>query len=136
MEIFKQIIKNFEDKIEYTKNLIDEKDISVYEEAINAKLGKYLKYYVLHYGYLALDDIEFLGINSKQGLKSDMIETTKTLHENFSKTQNYIAFFKTTDDIYYLVDESDNVYRFDSFVDELKPLNTNLINFIKETFYN
>lgn len=133
---FKQMVESFGNDIEFSNNLINENNIASFENEIEAKFGDELKYYILNYGYLAMNDIEFFGINSKQMSKSDMIQTTKDLHINFNLTQNLIAFMKSTDDIYYLVDENDKVFRFDSVVCTLTPLEIDLITFIKNQLEN
>lgn len=128
---FKQMVESFGNDIEFSNNLINENNIASFENEIESKFGDELKYYILNYGYLAMNDIEFFGINSKQMSKSDMIQTTKDLHTNFNLTQNLIAFMKSTDDIYYLIDENDKMFRFDSVVSTLTPLEIDLITFIK-----
>lgn len=135
MNNLKEIINSFDD-IEYTKNLITENDIQKLEEITESRFGEELKFYILNYGYIALNNIEFFGVNSKQMEKSDMIRTTTEIHLNFDLTKNLVALIKSTDDIYYLVDEFDNVFRFDSYINTIKPLNIKLSTFIKNTLEN
>lgn len=132
MNNLKEIVNSFDD-IEYTKNLVTENDIQQLEEITESKFGEELKFYILNYGYLALNNIEFFGVNSKQMSKSDMIKTTTELHLNFDLTKNLVALIKSTDDIYYLVDEFDDVFRFDSYINTIEPLNIKLSTFIKNT---
>lgn len=132
MNNLKEIVNSFDD-VEYTKNLVTEKDIQHLEEITESKFGEELKFYILNYGYLALNNIEFFGVNSKQMSKSDMIKTTTELHLNFDLTKNLVALIKSTDDIYYLVDEFDDVFLFDSYINTIEPLNIKLSTFIKNT---
>ena len=103
-------------------------------DAFDVKFGPQLKYYILNFGYMAKNYIEFLGINSKQELKSDMILYTKNLHKDFNVTKNYIVFNNPSDSIYILTDKNDNMYKFDGVEKNLTPLNITLVKYIEEEF--
>lgn len=119
--------------IDCTTNRISILDIPIFESAIDIPFGNQLKQYLLTYGYLGYGHIEFLGINNKLMTKSDMITTTIYLHENFPKTENFIAI-EVYDGEYYLVDKNDNVFRYLSSRNELMPLGTKLFEHIINRF--
>lgn len=129
-------IKEFVDKynVEKSKNLIDNNQINVIEKILKVKLGNELKNYILNYGYLAYKNIELYGVNSKQGVNSDMIKQTIYLHKYFPKTCNYVAVENQGDGDYYLVDSADNVYRYVSEQDRLVSANLKLFDYILYRF--
>jgi len=88
-------IKEFVEKnnLEKCKSLIKVEQLNNIEKEIKIKFGNELKKYILEYGYLAYEYIELYGINSKQGIESDMVKQTLYLHKYFPKTINYIAVF-------------------------------------------
>lgn len=134
MQEFENLIKKYENNFDCTKNLVEENFVEACENELNVKFGKQLKYYILNFGYMAKNYIEFLGINSKQEFKSDMIVYTKNLHKDFNITKNYVVFNNPSDSIYILVDKSDNMYKFDSVEEQLTPLNITLVKYIEEEF--
>ena len=136
MQEFKNLLATYKNKIEKSVNLISEKELKIYENKMEVKFGYQLSYYILNFGYLALNHIELLGINSKQNFESDMVITTNNLHSGFEETKNLIAIYKTTDNVYYLVDKDDFVYSFDNVLLKKEPLNINMICFIKDLFLN
>ena len=77
--------------VDYTKNLIVESQIGEIESALEVKIGVDLKEYILKYGYLGYEYVEFYGIYSNMLLKSDMVTQTQYLHKYFAKTISYIA---------------------------------------------
>ena len=78
-------IKEFVEKnnLEKCKNLIKVEQLNNIEKEIKIKFGNELKKYILEYGYLAYEYIELYGINSKQGIESDMVKQTLYLHKYF-----------------------------------------------------
>lgn len=114
-----------------TKNLIDERAFKGIEKELQVKLGKQLKRYILTYGFLSYEYIELFGINSKQGLNSDMIKNTKYLHEKYPCTCPFVAIENAGDGDYILVDNNDNIYEFvPTLNNELKELNQKLFDYI------
>lgn len=134
MQEFENLIKKYENNFDCTTNLVDEDFVETCENELNVKFGPQLKYYILNFGYMAKNYIEFLGINSKQELKSDMVIYTKNLHKDFNITKNYIVFNNPSDSIYILVDKSDKVFKFDSVSEKLSPMNIFLVSYIEEEF--
>ena len=53
-------------EIEHTNNLISTDQLHIVEEELNVKFGENLTNYILKYGYLAYEDVEFYGITSNQ----------------------------------------------------------------------
>lgn len=98
--------------VDYSYNRVNETFLPEIEKKVGVRIGEQLKRYILNYGYLGYKHIELLGVNSSQGMASDMIKQTLLLHERFDTTKNLIALENQGDGDYYLVDETDMVYRF------------------------
>ena len=116
-------------------NLISEEDIEKYEKKLNFNFGKELKKYILEYGFLAFKFVEFYGINKKQEFDSDMVKDTLKLNEQFSETKSLIAFENKGDEDYIFLDSDDNVYEFDTNLDDgVVALQKKLFEYILERF--
>lgn len=116
-------------------NLILEEDIEKYKKKLNFNFGKELKKYILEYGFLAFKFVEFYGINKKQEFDSDMVKDTLKLNEQFPKTKSLIAFENKGDGDYILLDSNDNVYEFDTNLDNgVVALQKKLFEYILERF--
>ena len=98
--------------VDFTFNRIKQEEIPRYEVVFGTKIGPQLQTYIVDYGYLGYEYIEFFGINTVQGEASDMVKRTLFLHKQFPKTQGLIAFEDQGDGDYYLVDSEDRVYNF------------------------
>lgn len=120
--------------VDYTKKLIDKNFFEIVEKEIGCKFGPELKKYILTYGYLGFEDVEFYGINSNQGINSDMVSQTKYIHKYFEKTKNYVAFENLGEGDYVLVDSEDNIYEYDTEVGEVKNINSKLFEYILKRF--
>lgn len=131
MDLFEFIENN---DVDFTKNVIDEKFFDVVETEIGFKFGPELKKYVLTYGYLGFEDVEFYGINQNQGIDSDMVTQTKYLHKYFKKTENYVAFENIGEGDYVIVDSDDHVFEYDTEVGKVKELNIKLFDYIVKRF--
>lgn len=116
------------------KNLIDIKDLNNIQKLLGLKFGMQLREYILSYGYLGFEEIEFYGINSKQKEKSDLITQTKYLHKYFERTQQYFAFENKSEGVYALVDENDNVSLYYTESNVIQPLNVQLYKYILDRF--
>jgi len=130
--ILQEIVENYD--VDYTKNLISVLDLLKFEKLLNVKFGKILKEYLLRYGYIGFQSIEFYGINSKQLEKSDMITQTLYLHTYFPKTKGLIAFNNMDEHDYALVDSEDKIYYYNTITDEMIDMNLNLCDFILNEF--
>ena len=115
-------------------NLIEREDLGKYEKITGINFGLMLKNYILNYGYLGLNDIEFYGINNIQKEQSDLIKQTVYLHNTFDITKDYIAFENMGDGTYTLIDSNDMIYKFISENSEISPLDINLYEFISNKF--
>ena len=116
-------------------NLILEEDIEKYEKKLYFNFGKELKKYILEYGFLAFKFVEFYGINKKQEFDSDMVKDTLKLNEQFSETKSLIAFENKGDEDYIFLDSDDNVYEFDTNLDDgVVALKKKLFEYILERF--
>ncbi|TXJ46423.1 hypothetical protein EPJ70_01625 [Brachyspira aalborgi] len=129
-------IKEFVEKnnLEKCKNLIKVEQLNNIEKEIKIKFGNELKKYILEYGYLAYEYIELYGINSKQGIESDMVKQTLYLHKYFPKTINYIAVENLGDGNYYIVDNKDNIYKYISEEDKIVDMQLKLFKYIMNRF--
>lgn len=129
-------IKEFVEKnnLEKCKNLIKVEQLNNIEKEIKIKFGNELKKYILEYGYLAYEYIELYGINSKQGIESDMVKQTLYLHKYFPKTINYIAVENLGDGNYYIVDNKDNIYKYISEEDKIVDMQLKLFKYITNRF--
>lgn len=121
------VVKN---RIEYSKNLVSEPELYMLKAELNLKFGLELTEYILNYGYLAYDSIEFYGINSKQKIKSDMLTQTLYLNKYFVATTNLIAFENLGEGEYILIDFQDRMYRFISEENKLEKLDLDLNEYI------
>ena len=98
--------------VDYSYNRANEAFLPKMESLLGVRIGKQLKDYIINYGYLGYNHIELFGVNNSQGIESDMIKQTLLLHKQFDVTRNLIAIEDQGDGDYYLVDETDMVYRF------------------------
>lgn len=133
MNKLEEIISKYDD-VDFSSNLISENDLDVMKKHYNLKIGEQLSFYLLNYGYLGFQDIEFYGINSKQREKSDLVTQTEYLHKYFPKTINYVAFSSEGEGMYILIDQNDNMWQYNSEDDVLEKLNLKLIDYIDESF--
>lgn len=101
-----------EKQCEFSSYLPNISLISEMENLIGVKVGPQLKEYLLNYGYLAKNDIEFNGLVANLGMDSDICRSTISLHNHFKETNNMIKLENAGDGDYYLVDCEDNIYRF------------------------
>lgn len=115
-------------------NVIEREDIEKYEKIIKQPFGPMIKNYILNYGYLGLDSIEFYGITTSQKENSDLITQTLYLHKTYDTTKNYIAFENLGDGVYTLLDSNDMTYKFISETNKLIPFNMNLYDYIADRF--
>ena len=129
-------IKEFVEKnnLEKCKSLIKVEQLNNIEKEIKIKFGNELKKYILEYGYLAYEYIELYGINSKQGIESDMVKQTLYLHKYFPKTINYIAVENLGDGNYYIVDNKDNIYKYISEEDKIVDMQLKLFKYIMNRY--
>ena len=128
----KQFVLN--NAVDYSNALINEDFLQKVESTIGIKMGQELKEYLLQYGYLGYEFIEFYGVNSRQNLKSDMVTQTLYLHKYFPQTQAYVAIENQGEGDYYLVDSQDIVYEFISEKNTLNNTKLKLFDFILSRF--
>ena len=131
MDINKFICKN---DVDFAAHLIKKADLELAENELGVKFGPQLTEYLLDYGYLGFESVEFYGMNSRQGLKSDMITQTHYLHKYYAATGPYIAFENYGEGDYMLVDSNDNVFRFISEVNKLIKTDKKLFDYILTRF--
>ena len=131
----KELVEFIEsNEVDYTSRTIDIETIHKAESLIGISFGKQMIEYLSKYGYLGFEYSELYGMNSNQGLDSDMITQTLYLHKYYPQTQKYIALENQGEGDYFIVDADDKVYEFDSQLMELSELNISLFEYILERF--
>ena len=123
-----------ENAVDQSKSLIDVGMLERAQEKVGVRFGEGLVEYLLKYGYLGFEYVELYGINSRQGLDSDMVKQTLYLHKYFPKTIPFIAIENQGDGTYYLVDSEDKVYEYDSGLKQLKNTKLTLFEYILQRF--
>lgn len=123
-----------ENNVTSTSRLIDEKLLCDVEKSIGLRFGRQLKKYVLAYGYLSYKHVELYGINSNENENSDMVKQTLYLHKYYPITRGFIALENQGEGDYYIVDENDNVYEYDSELEELTNKNIKVFDYILDRF--
>ena len=122
----------------FSKNLVTEDIVKEIESVITTKLGPKLREYILKYGFLSFKHVELYGINSKQGINSDMIKMTSMMHERYPSTKSMVVLENRGDGDFILIDENDNAYEFDINIDtSTTPLNLNkeIFDYIIDRFH-
>lgn len=104
--------------IDYSLNLVDEQFIDEMEKFLCVKIGRELREYILEFGHIEYEYIEFLGVNSLEKMNSDMVKLTVRLHENHEKTKSFVALESIGDSIYTLINADDSVYCYDAVLDD------------------
>lgn len=123
-----------ENEVDKTTNLVDESVIAEAEEQLEVTFGTQLKQYILKYGYLAYEHAELYGMNSNEKLKSDLVEQTKYLHKYYPETKNYVVIENQGEGDYYLVDQADMVFEYDTDINKLIAINYTLFEYIVKRF--
>ncbi len=112
-------------------------DVSMLEQAEKAtgtKFGEELAAYLLKYGYLGFEHVELYGMNSRQGLKSDLVSQTMYMHQYYPDTSSLVAIENQGEGDYYLVDSEDNVYEYDTNIKQLRKTGLKLFEYILKRF--
>ena len=120
--------------VDYSSYLVNNAFIKSAESIMGVTFGKSVKAYILQYGYLGYGHIELFGINSKQGMKSDMIKETLNIHEYYPVTKDMIAIENQGDGDYYLVDSHDKVYELNRDTEKLVSTGLDFYSYILERF--
>lgn len=131
MELKKFIENN---DVDFTKNLVGVDYIPAIEKEVGVSFGCELVKYIVLYGYLAFEDVEFYGINSKQYLESDMVKQTLYLHKYFPKTAGYVALENQGEGHYQIVASDDTVYEYLTSADQIISTGKKLLCFIQDRF--
>ena len=128
-----QIVEKYED-VDFSINKISPSELELILQQNGLKVGSQLRAYILDYGYLGRQSVEFYGVNSIQKDKSDLFVQTEYLHKYFDKTKNLVAFESKGEGEYVLIDENDEMWLFESEGDDLKKLGQTLIDYIEQEF--
>lgn len=120
--------------VDHSNSQIDASMLEQAEKATGTKFGKELTAYLLKYGYLGFEHVELYGMNSRQGLKSDLVSQTKYLHQHYPDTSSLVAIENQGEGDYYLVDGEDNVYEYDTNMKQLRKTGLKLFKYILKRF--
>ncbi len=120
--------------VEKSVNLVSEDMLKMAEEKLAVDFGSELTEYLLEYGYLAFEYVEMYGMNSRQGLGSDMVKQTLYLHKYFPETVGYVALENQGDGDYFVVSSDDKVYEYDSNVKQLTATDLSMFSYIMKRF--
>lgn len=132
----KEIITKYKEAT-FTKNLVNNEFIDEIQKTLSISIGAELQDYIKNVGYLGYGHIEFLGINSIQGINSDMIKCTSELHKTYPSTNNFTAIENSDGEEFILVDGKDNIFDFEPGIDSSpKSLNIKLFSYIEKRFNN
>lgn len=119
-------------KIDRSPAPIKESEVIAVEIYLDAKIGDQLRDYLINYGYIGCGFVEMHGINRRMMMRSDMIKDTMMMHEQHPNTKGLIVIENQGDGDYYLVDSSDNMYRYLEERDQLTNLHINLYEYISK----
>ena len=128
----KEFIAN--NDVDRSNDIINVSMIGQAEKAVGVHFGEELTEYLLKYGYLGFEYVEFFGMNPRQGLKSDLIEQTLYMHKYFPATSDLIAIENQGEGDYYLVDSEDVVYEYDTSLKQLSKTDLKLFEYVMERF--
>lgn len=120
--------------IDQSKNLIDESLLKAAEQMTGISFGSELSEYLLQYGYLGYGFAELYGMNTRQGLNSDMVKETLYLHEYYPETKEFVAIENQGEGDYYLVNGKDEVYEYDANLGKLVQVKYTLFEYIVHRF--
>ena len=123
-----------ENKCESSQFKPNEELISEAEKKLKVEFGPQLKKYLLEYGYLAYKHIELYGLNSKQGLLSDICINTENKRNIFPEIKNMVLIENQGDSDYYLVDDNDNIFRCCPEANIYENMNIKLFDYILQRF--
>ena len=107
--------------------------IQTAQQELGCVFGKQLCSYLTDFGYLARAEKELYGINERQKCASDMVMTTKMLHEDFPQTRQYVAVENLGEGDYILCDSQDVVFEFiPGENSKIHPLSKTLLSYVLE----
>lgn len=131
MDKLNDFLKNKE--FDSTINLVSNEFINNVQSITNIKFGVQLREYILKYGYIGYKFLELYGINSKQGMNSDLIKQTLYLHQYFERTKQYYALANEGDGEYILINSEDKIFSFDSDTNEIISLDIKFEDYLINT---
>lgn len=124
--------------LECSKNLVSEDFMAEVENVLHFKIGEQLRKYLLDYGYIAFGNTELSGINSLQGMDSDMIKDTLKLREISNLTDQYVVIENIDSHSLVLCDKEDKMHSAvsgDLANYKITPLNKTLFEFIMSRYH-
>ena len=125
-----------ENDVEMSNAVINFQMLKEAEKVLGVKFGSEITEYLTKYGYLGYKYVELYGMNTRQGLDSDMIKQTLYLHQYFPATFGLIAIENQGDGDYYLVNADDEVFEFDAELKELTSKNLTFFEYVLNRFKN
>lgn len=134
MKDIESFLKKYPDAVDYSNAPMNPDDLAHVQLALDLRFGPELKAYLLKYGYLGCMSVELYGMNTRQGMRSDMIRQTQYLHQHFPLTRGYIALGDWGEGDYILLDSYDNVFRYRSEENKLENLREKMADYILRIF--
>lgn len=112
-------------------------DIAIIEESeqlVGLKFGDEMTEYLLRYGYLAYEYVEFYGITAKKGVESSLVKKAIYLHNYYPETKGFVPLEDRGEGDYALVNSEDRVYSYDCSLKEMVDTGLSLFDYIKQRF--
>lgn len=122
--------------VSYYADTIDTELLKRAEKAVGVSFGTELVEYLFKYGYLAYEHMALYGMNMRQGLESEMVKQTCYLHQYYPVTNNLIAVENQGDGDYYLVNSNDDVFEYDTSLNEIQQTGMKLTAYILQRLEN
>ncbi len=119
---------------DHSNSPIDVSMLEQAEKAVGVNFGEELTEYLLKYGYLGFEYVELFGMNSRQGLESDLVKQTLYMHKYFPATSALVAIENQGEGDYFMVDSEDAVYEYDTSLKQLRKTGQKLFEYIEQRF--
>ncbi len=116
--------------VSYYADTIDSALLKEAERAVGVQFGIELIEYLFKYGYLAYEYMALYGMNTRQGLDSELVKQTLYMHKYYPETSKMIAIENQGDGDYFVVNSEDDVFEYDTDIKELRPIGKKLSEYL------
>ena len=110
-ETLKKLVTSNIIGVEFTTRVPSCETVNAVEAALNCRLGKQMKEYLLSFGSLWKDSIELYGVNEIQKLDSDLVKTTLNVAEYYDKMHGMVVIDNLGDGQYVFCDQNDMIFK-------------------------